>query len=94
MPRSTRENDEDWSNEEEEGEWEDEEEEIDVEDLTQLPGINKKLERKLKERGYDTLYEIGEADVNDLAKDAGVTRKEAKQMIDTANKLLGFEEEE
>jgi predicted flap endonuclease-1-like 5' DNA nuclease len=79
MPRSTRENDDDWPNEEEAGEWEDEEEEIDAHDLMQLPGINKKLERKLRERGYNTLYEIGEADVNDLAKDAGVTGKEAKQ---------------
>ena len=93
MP-STREEDEDWANDEEEDEWEAEEEEIDVEDLTQLPGINRKLERKLRERGYDTLYEVSEATVNDLAKDAGVTVKEAKQMIDKANALLGFEEEE
>lgn len=91
--RWEEEEEEEWPEEEEEEEEKEEKEEIDVEDLTQLPGVDKSLERKLKELGYETLWEIAEAEADELAKDAGVTAKDAEKMIAAANKILGIEEE-
>ena len=76
---------------EDEYKWE-KEGEIDVEDLTQLPGVNKKLARKLKKLGYDTLHVIGYADVDSLIADAGVTKNVVEKMIRVANELVGNDE--
>jgi len=89
--------DEEWNGEEfEDDKWgveeSEEEEEIDEGDLTQLPGVDMTLQRKLKSAGYDTLYEIAEATINELAEYAEVSKNAAKKMIEMANNLLGYEE--
>ncbi len=61
---------------------------IDVDDLTQLPDVDLKRERRLKRIGYDTLYEIAEASIQGLAQDARVTTKVAQNMITVAKLLL------
>jgi len=70
-----------------------EEEELDEFDLTQLPGVDMELQRKLNECEYDTLWEIALADVDELAEVGEIDVKAVKKMIATARKLLRFEEE-
>ena len=62
--------------------------EIDVSDLTQLSRVNQEMERRLKEMGYDTLWDIAYADINQLAEDARVSIRTAERMKDEARKLL------
>ena len=79
--------------EEDEEEWDDdEEEELYDSDLTLLPGVGETLAKKLKEMGYDTLWEIAYADINDLAVDAKVSTSTAENMMAAAKKLLGHDE--
>ena len=61
---------------------------IGVDDLTQLPNIDKQREHRLKRIGYDTLYEIAEATIHELAEDAHITYDAAQTMIKTAKLLL------
>ena len=79
--------------EEDEEEWDDdEEEELYDSDLTLLPGVGETLAKELKEMGYDTLWEIAYADINDLAVDAKVSTSTAERMMAAAKKLLGEDE--
>ncbi|MFQ6075709.1 MAG: helix-hairpin-helix domain-containing protein [Candidatus Bathyarchaeia archaeon] len=82
-----------WPEEEETEEWPGEEEEewleeVDVYDLTQLPGVDESKAERLRNRGYESLWDIAYADVYDLAEDLGITESKAEEMIESANKLL------
>ena len=68
-------------------------EEVEESDLTQLPGIDEELAKRLKEQGYLTLYEVAYETEETLAEDAGITKRKAKSIIAAANKLLGLEDE-
>jgi hypothetical protein len=86
---------EDWWSEEDEEELEEveeaaEEEEIDENDLTQLPSVDEPLAKKLKQEGYESLWDISMADIDDLEKYVGITRELAKKILTTADKLLGI----
>jgi predicted RecB family nuclease len=79
--------------EEEDDEWEDEDEDegvIDENDLTQLPGVDTSLAKKLKREGYETLWDLSMADMEDLTKYVGLTRELAKKLILASDKLLGI----
>jgi hypothetical protein len=63
---------------------------IDVDDLTQLPNIDKQREHRLKRIGYDTLYEIAEATIHGLAEDAHVTYDAAQTRLRPRNFFLNI----
>ena len=67
---------------------------MDEYDLKQLPGVDEELEKRLKEQGYDTLWEVAYEECEAFATDAEVTKDEAERIIAAANRLLGLEEEE
>ena len=69
-------------------------EDVEESDLKQLPGVDDELEKRLKEKGYVTLWEVAFEDFDVFAVDAGVTKDAAEKIIAAANMLLGFEEEE
>ena len=78
---------------EEEDKWrleEDEEEEVDESDLAQLPGVNKALAERLKEEGYNSLWDISMADIDDLVESVGITMELATKIIAEADELLGI----
>ena len=67
---------------------------LDESNLTQLSRVNQEMENRLKEKGYDTLWDIAYADMEELAEDAGINIRVAERMIDEAGKLLGLDEDE
>ena len=52
------------------------------------------MERRLKEIGYKSLWQIAFADVEELADDGRVSIRVVERMIDEAKKLLGLDENE
>ena len=85
---------EEWRLREEEVSKLEEAEDVDESDLKQLPGVDDELEKRLKEQGYETLWEVAYEECEVFATNAGVTKDAAENIIDAANELLGFEEEE
>ena len=77
---------EDWWSEEDEDEGEIEE--IDENDLTQLPSVDVSLAEKLKQEGYESLWDISVAEIDDLSKNVGITKELAEKIITAADKLL------
>ena len=67
---------------------------LDESDLTRLSRVNQEMERRLKERGYDTLWDIAFADVDALADAGRVSIRVAERMVSEAGKLLGLDEDE
>ena len=67
---------------------------LDESDLTQLSRVNPEMEKRLKEKGYNTLWGIAYADMEELAEDARINIRVAERMIDEAGKLLGLDEDE
>jgi predicted flap endonuclease-1-like 5' DNA nuclease len=63
---------------------------IDENDLTQLPGIDTSLAKKLKREGYTSLWDIASAEVEDLVSIIRIPSKLAERMVVVANELLGF----
>jgi len=61
---------------------------VDVSDLKQLSRVGPEMERMLKIRGYDTLWDIAHADINQLPDDAMVSIRTTERMIDEVRKLL------
>ena len=87
MPKKRTEEalDKDWLSEKDE-----EEEEIDENDLTQLPGVDVSLAKKLKQEGYESLWDISMDEIDDLSKNVGITKELAEKIITAADKLLGI----
>jgi hypothetical protein len=56
--------------------------------LRQLPGVTRKREQRLRDYGYITLWDVAEADVDELADDLMIAKALARQMIQTANELV------
>ena len=52
------------------------------------------MERRLKEIGYKSLWQMAFADVEELADDGRVSIRVVERMIDKAAKLLGLDEDE
>jgi len=52
------------------------------------------MERKLKGMGYNLLWDIAYANINQLAEDARISIRTAKRMIDEARNLVVSEEDE
>ena len=71
-----------------------EREALDEYDLKQLPVVDEEMEKRLKEQGYETLWEVAYEISDVFAVAAGVTRDAAENIIATANELLGLEEDE
>ena len=69
-------------------------EDLDEYDLKQLPVVDEELEKRLKEQGYVTLWEVAFEDCDIFAVDAGVTKDAAEKIIANANMVLGLEEED
>ena len=67
---------------------------LDERNLTQLSRVNQEMERRLKEMGYSTLWQIAFADVNELAEEGRVSIRVAKRMINEAKKLVGLDVDE
>jgi len=67
---------------------------LDESDLTQLSRVNQEMELRLKGIGYNTLWQIAFADIEELADDGRVSIRVAERMIDEAKKLLGLDEDE
>jgi hypothetical protein len=67
---------------------------LDEKNLTQLSRVNQEMERRLKEMGYSTLWQIAFADVEELADEGRVSIRVAERMIDEARKLVGLDEDE
>ena len=63
---------------------------VDESDLKQLPGVDDELEKKLKEQGYVTLWDVAFEDYDVFAVAAGVTKDAAEKIVDAANELLGL----
>ena len=63
---------------------------LDENDLTQLPGVDISLAKKLKREGYSSLWDIACGEVEDLVNIIGVTSNLAKKMVEAANELLVF----
>jgi hypothetical protein len=45
-------------------------------------------EQRLRDYGYITLWDVAEADVDELADDLMIAKALARQMIQTANELV------
>ena len=90
MPKKRTEEalDKDWLSEKDEEE--EKIEEIDENDLTQLPGIDVSLAKKLKQEGYESLWDISMDEIDDLSKNVGITKELAAKIITAADKLLGI----
>ena len=56
--------------------------------LRHLPGVTRKREQRLHDYGYITLWDVAEADVDELADDLMITKALARQMVQTANELV------
>ena len=67
---------------------------LDESDLTRLSRVNPEMKKRLKEKGYKSLWQIAFADVEELADDGRVSIRVAERMIDEAKKLLGLDEDE
>ena len=65
--------------------------EIDDDDLTQLPGVDVSLAKKLKRIGYASLWDIAYAEVEYLVDVEGISQAIAKKMIVAAKELLKLE---
>jgi hypothetical protein len=70
------------------------EEALDEYDLKQLPDVDEELKKRLKEQGYETLWEVVFEDAEVLAVAAVVKKGAAEKITTTANMLLRLEEEE
>jgi excinuclease UvrABC nuclease subunit len=57
-------------------------------ELRQLPGVTRKREQRLRDRGYIALWDIAEADIDELAEDLMIAKALAQQMIQTAQYLV------
>ena len=66
----------------------------DASDLTQLSRVNQEMERRLKEMGYNTLWQIAFANIEELAGEGRVSIRVAERMITEASKLVGLDEDE
>ena len=67
---------------------------LDEYDLKQLPGVDEEVEKRLKEKGYISLWEVAFEAYETFALDAGVTEDAAEKIIANANMVLGLEEDE
>ena len=65
--------------------------EIDENDLTQLPGVDKLLAKKLNRMGYISIWDIAYAEIEYLVDIEGITIESANKMIIAANELLKFD---
>ena len=72
----------------------DEAKDVDEHDLKQLPSVDECLETRLKEQGYQTLWEVAYEDATIFAWMAGVTLGVSEKIISTATALLGLEEDD
>ena len=57
-------------------------------ELLQLPGVTRKREQRLRDLGYLSLWDVAEADIDELADDLEITRSLSQQMIQTAQYLV------
>lgn len=94
--RTEKESKEKWWSEKEEEDDEEEEDDagervLDENDLTQLPGVDKLLAKKLNREGYTSLWDIAYADAEYLVDVEGISRTIAKKMIVAAKELIEFE---
>ncbi len=60
-------------------------------ELQQLPGVTRKREQRMRDSGYIHLWDVAEADVNELAEDLMIAKALAQQMIKTAKYLVTIE---
>lgn len=56
--------------------------------LQQLPAVTRKREQRLRDYGYITLWDVAEADTDELAEDLMIAKALARQMIQTAQYLV------
>ena len=87
MPKKRTEEalDKDWLSEEEI-------DEIDENDLTQLPGVDVSLAKKLKRIGYVSLWDVAYAEAEYLVDIEEISIESANKMINAANEFLKFDE--
>ena len=57
----------------------------------QLPGVTRKREQRLHDYGYINLWDVAEADIDELASDLMIAKSLAQQMISTAKNLVTIE---
>jgi len=60
-------------------------------ELLQLPGVTRKREQRLRECGYVSLWDVADADIDQLTEDLEITKSLAQQMIQTAQYLVTHE---
>ena len=77
---------------EDENESDEEESGLDVNDLTQIPGVDRSLAKKLKREGYSSLWDIAYAEAEYLVDIEEISIESANKMIIAANELLKFDE--
>jgi DNA-binding protein len=58
-----------------------------VTDLSQIKGVGRATEEKLKKAGYKTIASIAKADTKKLSKKTGISEKVAAKLIDSAKEL-------
>jgi DNA-binding protein len=58
-----------------------------VADLSQIKGVGRATEEKLKKAGYKTIASIAKADTEKLSKKTGISEKVAAKLIDSAKEL-------
>lgn len=58
-----------------------------VTDLSQIKGVGRATEEKLKKAGYKTVASIAKADTEKLSKKTGFSEKVAAKLIDSAKEL-------
>ena len=66
---------------------------LDENDLTQIPGVDLSLAKKLKREGYKSLWDISMVDIDDLISYMEIPRELAEKMITAADKPLGITKE-
>ena len=60
-------------------------------ELLQLPSVTRKCAQRLREFGYFRLWDVAEANFDELVDDLEITKALAQQMIQTAQYLVMHE---
>ena len=95
--------DDDWEEDEDKEDWEEKDtvdvdwgtsrdDELEDDTLPKLLGINPTLVKRLNQAGYHSIWDIADAEIDELMETTGLSSTIAKRIITKANQHLDFED--
>jgi predicted flap endonuclease-1-like 5' DNA nuclease len=67
---------------------------VDPEDLTEIPGVDARLAKVLRQGGYATLWDVAFETPENLATNTDISRSHAIRIVDAASQLLHLDADE